>query len=109
VILSGLVLDPAGHPVGGAQVVITSLDVSVPYNARVQTGADGKWVVNNLPAGTTVRITAAGPGWVSPRHVFKGPDSCSDNSPMPALVLRGEATAALVKAFRPVALRGMTA
>jgi outer membrane cobalamin receptor len=56
--LSGTVLDPNGHPVANATVVVIGLTTS-PLSAR--TDAEGRFQIDHLPEGR-VEITASAPG-----------------------------------------------
>jgi len=48
--ISGLVLDPSGAPIAGAEILIANDATGLQYSGR--TSAEGMYVVPNLPPGT---------------------------------------------------------
>jgi protocatechuate 3,4-dioxygenase beta subunit len=48
-VISGQVTDPSGAPIGNAAVTATNLDTSVSVDAA--TGADGRYVLTQVPTG----------------------------------------------------------
>lgn len=73
VVVSGYVYDQRGAAIGGATVVARSLDAAAPYYREVRTDA-GSFVLNGVPEGVNVELTAMRAGWTTRRRVvaFQG-------------------------------------
>lgn len=68
-ILRGVVYDAATELVpDGTTVSVTSLDETVPYEGTTTT-SQGQYVLNGVPLGVQIAITATRPGWTSRTRV----------------------------------------
>lgn len=68
VVLSGTIYDEAGATVEAAKISVKSLDSNNPYTASA-VSAQGSYVVNNVPEGVNVEITATKEGSTTRKRV----------------------------------------
>lgn len=61
-LIRGVVKDDAG-PLAGAEVLLTSGDAKVPFEARMTTGADGKYEFKGVPANVRLVLSARKAGY----------------------------------------------
>ena len=81
--INGIVLDPSGAPIAGAQVVVVNDATGVQYNAK--TNGEGIYVVPNLPPGP-YRIQVSNSGFktiIKPDIVIHVQDALAINFTLP--------------------------